>query len=422
MVNDNFNKFDAPNNDSDQVSALLSADVDHKSLSKPTTKTEDNCSFLDFNDSIDGDTSNYQTASSQSDTSYGANGDYSGADKDEEKKDRTPEKTPKDEGPAPTKKEGEVPAKVPALGADNKPSTAGDGKLLPERLTEEEAKNPDLRQFSRATLEAARKEINDLATDPKKAVIGAAKVNRVIAFGEKHVTPNPHREFGASIMADLQASGVTHLAIEVPVTSKDAIDKFWETGKIDKKDLPKDLQHDDFIKLITAARDAGIRPVPVDRARPDLEREINKIPLGGAQDGERMKLEDELARLGGSRDNHMAKSIKSLLDADKNNKVAFWVGSDHLADPEGKGQSDMAVEQLREKYGFSVAAFADEGSYYPDSTVVKLTKGLTKDVAIPMEKAKNLGGLTISGSNPDFARDHYKNYQNLIIYAQRPTK
>ncbi len=430
MVNDNFNKFDAPDNSIDQVSAVLSADAEHKSLAKTTTKAEDSCSFLDLSASIDGTSSVFQTASDQSDTIDGVDRDCTGTTDEETKdggtdekvKDRKPNEKSKDGGIDPRMKSTDVPQTTPKADAENKVGATRNGKLLPERLTEEEAKNPIFNQFSRETLEAARREINELATDPKTSILEAARNNRVVAFGEKHVSPNPHREFGATIMADLHKAGITHLAIEVPVTAKDAIEKFWETGKIDKKDLPKDLQHADFIKLLTSARDAGIKPVAVDRARPNLEREIDAIPFGGSEDGKRNDLEAVLARLGGPRDNHMAKSIKTILDADKNNKVAFWVGSDHLADPEGQGRDNLAVEQLRDKYGFKVAAFADEGSYYPDTTVARLTTGLTKDVVIPMAKAKHLGGLTTTGASANFAHDHYKNYQNLIIYAKRPVK
>jgi hypothetical protein len=291
-------------------------------------------------------------------------------------------------------------------------------RFLPEELSAEQAADDHFRVFDKKSLKDAKREINEFGVDPKTAVLESVKTNRVVAFGESHVTPNPQRDFGADIMADLKKSGITHLAMEMPPDSKAAIKKFSETGVLDLDKIPERLRHDDFVKLLHSARDAHIELVVVDRQKPGLERELSKYSIGGSDDGKIQEIQRTLEQIG-DRDTHMAKGVAAILKENRNNKVALWLGSDHLLDGAGRGTPKSAVKQLREDYGVKVATFLDVSPHDPKNTLTRLTTDLKQDVAVPINKTTALGQLTSSGTHPDYARDQYKNWDNVLIYAKK---
>jgi hypothetical protein len=185
---------------------------------------------------------------------------------------------------------------------------------------------------------------------PENAIESAAQNSRLLAFGEIHPQYLPagqidtQRPFGIAIMKQLQQQGFTHLAVEQPVGGRASIDALINdkpvgsplnvnelaarhsavsetintTSIFDPRSqtaggelmglmaLEGNLKHSpDYVNLLLAARDAGLKVVPID----------HNLAFARVMDP--------------MRDTTMAEESMAILDSDKNNKVAAWLGGYH---------------------------------------------------------------------------------------------
>lgn len=270
-----------------------------------------------------------------------------------------------------------------------------DEKTIPQYIHESvsDAEVKALKSLKKTETELLeiKKEINKFGKDPKDTVVDLMKNNRFLGLGEAHLSPNPMRDFGAEIIPELKKAGATHFAIEAGRESQAAIDEFVKTGKLDRTKLPALLRDDDFEKILKAAKDAGLKIVCVDT------------------DGE-------------DRDQYMADRIGEILDADKNNKVVYWVGSAHLSSvfkdhPNGKSCADYLRQQK-----YSVATVGSDWDYKSFSPIVALTSDLKKPVAIAPGETKRIKDLRttwIGVGIKGLPEEVYGDFDQVIVFPKR---
>src|SRR5262249_23082942 len=220
--------------------------------------------------------------------------------------------------------------------------------------------------------------------DPATEMSELMSKNRVLALGESHGDNNQMREFGAKIMPQLKEAGATHLALELPESAQPALNKFMETGILDRSILPPLLNSDDYIAMLNSAREAGLKLVAVD-----------KDSKGSGQ----------------LRDAHMSRMIGEILD-DPNAKVVFWAGATHL-----QNNGDQAVAMLKENY--KVASVVPEYPYL-NGTLARLTPDLTQPVAVPLGKAHDVARLPTTPN--DYTETHYGNWDDVLIFPAQSNR
>jgi len=251
---------------------------------------------------------------------------------------------------------------------------------------------------SREELERVREEIRQHGKEPRQAVIDLIRQNRVLALGETHLSPNPQRDFGASIIKDLKDAGATHLAIEADKQLQPILDEFMRTGNLDIKALPFGLRDPDFISLLNNAREAGLRIVAVDDHSDENRR-------------------DGTTRV--TRDQHMANNISDILKENSNNKVVFWVGSGHLtriSDANVNREHRSASEILRDRY--SVATVVPNIDRLDASTLTQMTPDLTRPTLVRTGDAPHLSRLRSSAL--EIPKDWYGDVDYVLLYP--PTR
>jgi hypothetical protein len=209
---------------------------------------------------------------------------------------------------------------------------------------------------------------------PENAIESAAQNSRLVAFGEWHPFCLPRdqidtqRPFGITVMKQLRENGFTHLAVEQPVglrASMDALINDRPLGSplnvnelVAKKNAVSEtlntsslydprresaggellgllaLEHSarhspNYVKLLLAGRDAGLKVVPIDHNRAFA------------------RIFDPL------RDRTMAEESMTILNSDKNNKLVAWLGAYHATRSENSyGQimaRNFAARGLNEK-------------------------------------------------------------------------
>ncbi|MCA9804583.1 MAG: hypothetical protein KC777_21580 [Cyanobacteria bacterium HKST-UBA02] len=217
------------------------------------------------------------------------------------------------------------------------PSIAGrgadSGKRLPdlpeEKLSELKEK---LNLPESDTAAGVRGDINRYGTNPGDTAVELMKKNRVLGMGEFHEGDSQFRATGIKTIERLKAAGATHLAVEMPSDLKPLYEQFEKTGEIPDGMLTGYWNTRDFRELVTEARKAGLKVVPVDLPRP--------------WDGKWSQ-----------RDPHMARLVGDILDSDPNNKVVLWLGAMHVANVEGKAhdQYTTAGTVLKDRYPGQVA-------------------------------------------------------------------
>lgn len=235
-------------------------------------------------------------------------------------------------------------------------------------------------------------EINALALEPGKQLIGAMKESRVLAIGELHDSAEGLRHEVAAMMKNLQQAGATHLLLEMPITMKPALDKFLATGIYDVNDgsVPHDkhfylLEEPAYRELLLAAKSAGLAVQPLDM--PDYFRRDRP-----------------------ERNEYMARGIKQVLEADAQNKVIFWGGNNHLNNTGPNHDYLSLAGQLRDRYKVTtVWTELDESD-----PLVMLSAGLKETVAIRPCETQYVGAML--SANPAYARDAQPfNINDLIL-------
>jgi len=277
---------------------------------------------------------------------------------------------------------------------------ATQGKFIPEEVDPTVQKRLEQMHIPEQTAHEVLSEINRFGQDPESTLKALMQNNRVLAIGESHQSPNPQRDLGAQAMADLKAAGATHLAIEAPMYVQPALDEYMRTGRLDPKVLPPLLRDEDYMNMLEAARKNGLKIVAV-----DANQKYGEASDGGRNGGPREQRESGPPL---NRDRIMADNVSKILDQDPNNKVVFWVGSQHLNRSENPNFK-TAADYLKEKTGTATAA-----PIYPNDRgaaiwpLPEITTHLQRPVAVPTDKAKTLGSLpesTYNDINPEFMRD-----------------
>lgn len=263
---------------------------------------------------------------------------------------------------------------------------AKDETILPEKLPE--PLPPKLEGLPGATkegLEKIRDEIRTNNLDPEKVLPSLMKDVRVLGLGETHDWDNPQRQFGTKMMPELAKNGATHLAIEVDSDKQPIFDEFMKTGKLDMKDLPALLQDEEFVKMLNAARENGMKIVAVD---------------------------DHSHR---HRDQAMAANIGKVLDQNPENKVVFWVGSAHLerlTDPDVNQEVKTASQILEQKY--KTATVVPNIPERDGSTLPHATPDLARPTLLPISRMPATSEFR--SSRLDIPKSWYHNADFVIMY------
>ncbi len=247
---------------------------------------------------------------------------------------------------------------------DKTPEKKGDKQKEPfikEEVADYETEWLSLIIKDKDKISEIKKDINKNGKDPAQALVDAMKDSRVLAIGEQHVpSPNALRKMIAETIPKLKAAGATHLALEMPPSYQEYLDRFMKDGKFDEADLkkmPKPFHDKDYIAVLKAARDAGIKLVAVDAEDNDV----------GNPDREKA----------------MADSIQKILKADEQNKVILIAGMLHVIDGVDMKDNPRAGALLR-KAGCSTVIFGSDMAFgRPPTTLYPFACGVTKPVAVP---------------------------------------
>lgn len=210
---------------------------------------------------------------------------------------------------------------------------ADSASLLPELSRDKlSALNEKLNLPEGDTAARVRSDINRYGTSPDDAAVELMKRNRVLGMGEYHEDGSQFRATGIEIIERLKSAGATHLAVEMPSNLRPLYEQFEKTGVIPDGMLTGLWNTPDFRELVTKARTAGLKVVPVDLPRP--------------WDGKWSQ-----------RDPHMAKLTGDILDSDPGSKVVLWLGAMHLVNMDGKArdQYTTAGTILKDRYPGQIA-------------------------------------------------------------------
>ncbi|HEY9717828.1 MAG TPA: hypothetical protein V6C69_10190 [Trichormus sp.] len=273
---------------------------------------------------------------------------------------------------------------------------------IPGKLSDQVVSDLTYIKKTRQELEEVRSEINQCGEDPKAAIPKLLEQNRILILGETHLTPNPMRDFGASIMEQLHKSGAKYLAVEIDSRAQPVLDEFMRTGKLTEElrnTLDKyapDLNNSDYIAMLTAARKAGMKIEAVDKPRD---------PPPHTEPGQPMPF--SVVKQNEGRDDYMAQHIELLMHNDPSAKVVFWVGNMH-----GKNTNDFVAQQLKREYPTATVASEIPGTNDPAS---ELARGAREPIAVSTSKATKLGELQTDSS---FMPSHYGDWDNIIIFPQ----
>lgn len=255
-------------------------------------------------------------------------------------------------------------------------------------------------------------EITKYGVNPKQWLIESMRNARVLAIGEEHSTRNPNREFLTNMMVDLKEAGATHLAIEFPAERAYMLDHYLEKGTWDSYVVngeisnPFDLEcvqalqlKDDTQRMLSAAKDAGLKVVPVDSGT---------------------ILNDGIttAKFGASRNQYMADEIANILSFDKKAKVLFYAGAHHVATHPKEVWHDSAAEILK-RLDYKVVSVYSQipNSAEPDAPLYPATRFVDQAIAVPTKNARNIGHLP-EGIRYDPMQQNLNAWDAVIIYPQ----
>lgn len=261
-----------------------------------------------------------------------------------------------------------------------------------------------LGDLTRQELEGIRMEVDGARRDPAAALLEAMSRKRILAMGEAHGSPSPQRELGAALMPRLKEAGATHLALELPTSEQEKLDRFMETGNPD--DLPRDAlydwqrggkRRDDYVAMLRSAREGGLKLVAIDtKGRTAFDSEGDRA---------------------------MAERIGQILESDPANKVLFWVGNQHLHQDDGQGRLKdykSAAEFLREsKWKDEMITVLEERQEDHDSALARVAGDRREAIAIPTDRAAQLGELNRSASGEALLTSRYKYWDLIILHPGR---
>lgn len=286
-------------------------------------------------------------------------------------------------------KNGAIESTSVHLNALNLDSIADDykRKVLPTRSDSEIIAGMTDYGIPQQTFERVLKEIADFKESPVDVSRSLMKNNRVVGFGESHGTPNLHREFGKEILPQLARDGATHFAIEASTQLQEDLNTYMETGQIDVNKLPLRLRHDDYLSMLEEVRKSGLKIVAVDTKS-------------------------------GDRNEHMARTIANILDENADNRVVFWVGSQHL-NRSAEAEKKTAADHLRERFSVAVIRPVEQNERGSDTyPLADLTSNIKEATAVSTKRAEALGSLPQSKYS-DIDPEHMNDWDFVFIYPTR---
>jgi hypothetical protein len=281
-------------------------------------------------------------------------------------------------------------------------------------------------------LEAA-KFIKKEGVEPKSAMIDSVKRNNVTFLGEFHTvgTDNPHRKMITEALKDMPKG--SRLAIELPENLKPVFDKFnagkpgsdleipdkleGEYGKEALDLLKKVKEHSpDLIDMWKAARDNGIKVVPIDNTSVVMK------------DGDPRKNQEDAKR-----DQHMKDKLLEMVKEDPKSHVVAELGSLHAAratdDKPPRSAADMLFRDPEfKKMGGKIETFFGQIGQGPGITsplwpaTLEMEKPLSVKTKGADGKPNPVGALPIFSdprTNRVFGYD-LNAYDNVITYPMKP--
>jgi len=290
------------------------------------------------------------------------------------------------------------------------PPERKDGRYISETVDRELQKKLDAVGVSKETAEKVLGEINQYGADPQSILKSLMEKNRVVAMGETHQSPNPQRDVTTAAMPALKAAGATHLAIEAGTEIQSALDEFNKTGKLDRSVLPILLRDNDFMNMLNAARENGIKVVAVDASQPENPNASNR---------------DHGPYV--NRDEIMANNIGKILDGEQvnpgqPNKVIFFVGSAHLNSYDNHTYR-AAGPLLKEKYSTAtVRPIYEESRGNRTYPLSEITSGLRSPVGVSNREARTLGNLPTSIRQQSTLEEYNRNWDYTFIYPDTRRK
>ena len=258
----------------------------------------------------------------------------------------------------------------------------------------------------RALWKNVKELVNKTGRDPQDVLVEAMKKSRVVGIGETHTFDNDSNAltaFGINRMKNLQELGKgTDFTVELPKVLQPVLDKFNDDPKkgalaIPDKIIEKDGKENtteeatgglkflkqlkerspDFMKLLAAARDAGMPIHCVDN---------NYTALRFANPGHPSLpklLEQQNADI---KNNIMDIVDKSIKPGDPEIRVIAWLGGLHFPDGKGEEKQRSAGELLREelaKRHETITTFMGQiGRAQAGNTLYALTSQINRPVSV----------------------------------------
>jgi hypothetical protein len=296
----------------------------------------------------------------------------------------------------------EFKARVEARKEKVQPGTAAPNaqkQYMPLSLSRREleafkGQNPEMKPNDALTL---HREVNAHGKPPMVALTDAMKNNQVVGFGDMHIEPSPHNDLLIEALPQLKAAGATHFAVEMHPGMKPILDQLKHDGHF--SDANKDLlrgqyKHPEaFINILETAQKNGLQIVPVDS------------DYGDKRD----------------RNTAMADNISGILK-DKNAKVVFFVGAEHIEAGTDMLGDKTAGQQLKDR-GISLSTFYPGLASSDRSGLMPLSLGATEPVAVSTRESPDIGNLDISKElklpSMTVKGEKVKDWDNVIIYPAK---
>ncbi len=148
-------------------------------------------------------------------------------------------------------------------------------------------------------------EVQAYGTNPDVGVYKLIREHRVLAFCQSNAIMNSFREFGARLIPGLARRGVTHLVLEMPKETQDALNYFAQTKDVEslKENLSgyKIQFSEDYLKIIVEAGKKNIQLIALD-SNDDQKNDLVQFAFT---------------------------TIRNLL-IQENSRVLFWAGNEYL--------------------------------------------------------------------------------------------
>ncbi|MBX9669086.1 MAG: hypothetical protein K2X93_15785 [Candidatus Obscuribacterales bacterium] len=206
-----------------------------------------------------------------------------------------------------------------------------------------------------------KEEYNAHGTAPEKALGEAMKDSRVLGIGYGQIDWKTNLEFVNSTLAELKKNGATHAVFDMPPETQRLLDKFSETGVVDRKLLEPGADMDYKAAYMQAALNNGLKIVAAGRESP--------IDNGKSQE--------------------RADAVQKIL-SDKNAKVVMIGDDNHIASGKDREGRPTTVQRLKDA-GVAVKTAIVNDTSNSDNYAAKTLKSLKAPVAVSTDKAATIG-------------------------------